>query len=86
MAPGKCAGPGSPGCGARQGAGGASAGAGGQVRRTEYIYVGRRGRAPAGGERRSLGGTTGAVESDLTSLEGHSPEPEVLAPTPSLSR
>lgn len=40
------------------------------------------GARPRGHRERGAGGTGGAAEGDLTSPKGHSPEPEVLAPTP----
>lgn len=51
----------------------------------EYICRASGTRSRRQRERGSRGGTRGAVEGDLTSPKGHSPEPEVLAPTPSLS-
>lgn len=87
MAPRKYAGPWAPGCGVRQ----RELAVRRQVRASrcgapEYIYAERRGRAPAGtGSAAAWAGPEGQ-SSDLTSLKGHSPEPEVLAPTPSSSR
>lgn len=57
-------------------------GAGGQVRRT-CVYKQGVGDAPQGHrEREKEGGSGEAAEDNLTSLKGHPPEPEVLAPTP----